>query len=231
MLTTLIRTLIMYIVIVLTLRAMGKKQLSDFEPSELVVTIMMSEIAALPVQDNSQPLLSSVFVILLLLVFEVVLSFAAYKCPRIRKAVYGFPSVFFEKGKIHIEEMEKQRFSVTDLMESVRNNGFASLCEVDYVIMETNGNLSVIPNSASRSITPADMGLTPSEALISYVIIDAGSIYEGNLKRLGFDGEWLKKQLEKENIRSVKDVFCFSADKSGNTFIMKNEIKNGSKNR
>lgn len=223
MLTTFIRTFIMYIVVVLTLRVMGKRQLSDFEPSELVATIMMSEVASLPVQDNTQPLLSSVIVIILLLFFEVILSFAAYKCPSVRKKIYGYPSIFFEKGKIHTAEMEKQRFSVTDLMEAIRNNGYAGLCEVDYVIMETNGNISVIPTATSRPLAPEDLNLKPPETLLSYVLIDDGSVYEGNLKALGFDSKWLKKQLDKEHIHSVKDVFYFSADKDGNTFLMKKE--------
>lgn len=209
MLTTFIRTFIMYAVVVLTLRIIGKKQLSDFEPSELVVTIMMSEVAAMPVQDNFQPILSSVIVIILLLIFEVSVSFFAFKSPKARKMIYGYPSVFFEKGKIHTAEMEKQRFSVTDLMEAIRNNGYASLSEVDYVIMETNGNLSVIPTDTD----------------ISYVLIDDGSVYEGNLKRLGFDENWLKNELNKDNIKSIKDVFYFSADRSGNTFLMKREDK------
>lgn len=210
MLTTFIRTFIMYTFVVLTLRIIGKKQLSDFEPSELVVTIMMSEVAAMPVQDNFQPIFSSIIVIVLLLVFEVAVSFCAFKSPKARKMIYGYPSVFFEKGKINTGEMEKQRFSVTDLMESIRNNGYASLSEVDYVIMETNGNISVIP--------------TDSE--LSYVLIDGGSIYERNLRRLGFDENWLKNALKKENIKSVKDVYYLSANKSGNIFLMKQEDKN-----
>lgn len=207
MLTTFIRTFIMYTFVVMTLRVIGKKQLSDFEPSELVVTIMMSEVAAMPVQDNFQPLFSSIIVILLLLVFEVAVSFTAFKSPKARKVIYGYPSVFFERGKINTKEMEKQRFSVTDLMESIRNNGYASLSEVEYVIMETNGNISVIPSNTE----------------LSYVLIDRGSVYERNLKRLGFDANWLKAELKKKNISSIKEVFYLSADKSGNTFLMKQE--------
>ena len=210
MLTTFIRTFIMYSLVVLTLRIIGKKQLSDFEPSELVVTIMMSEVAAMPVQDNLQPLISSITVILLLLVFEVAVSFGAFKSPKMRKMIYGYPSVFFENGKINADEMERQRFSVTDLMEAIRNEGYASLSEVNYVLMETNGNISVIPSSET-------------ETKLSYVIIDSGNIYEGNLKRLGLNKEWLFKELKKANINSVKEVFYFSADSSKNTFLMKQE--------
>lgn len=223
MLTILIRTIVMYVVVVLALRLMGKKQLSDFEPSELVVTIMISEIAAQPIQDNAQPLLSSVIVIILLLIFEVILSFIAFKSPKTRKILYGTPSVFFEKGKLNISEMERQRFSVTDLMESIRNNGNLSLSEVDYVIMETNGDISVIPSSQYRPVTPKDLNLKPEEDFASYIIIDGGKIYENNLKSLGFDESWLMKQLKKENIKSIKDVFYFSANENGETFLMKKE--------
>ena len=213
----------MYIVVVLALRLMGKKQLSDFEPSELVVTIMISEIASLPIQDNSQPLISSIIVIILLLIFEVILSFIAFKSPKTRKILYGTPSVFFEKGKLNIPEMERQRFSVTDLMEAIRNNGNSSLSEIDYVIMETNGDISVIPSSQYRPVTPRDLNITPEEDFVSYIVIDGGKIYENNLKNLGFDENWLMKQLKKENIRSIKDVFYFSANKNGETFLMRKE--------
>ena len=106
--------------------------------------------------------------------------------------------------------MERQRFSVTDLMEAIRNEGYASLSEVNYVLMETNGNISVIPSSET-------------ETKLSYVIVDSGNIYEGNLKRLGLNKEWLFKELKKANINSVKEVFYFSADSSKNTFLMKQE--------
>ena len=223
MLTILIRTIVMYIVVVLALRLMGKKQLSDFEPSELVVTIMISEIAAQPIQDNAQPLISSIIVIILLLIFEVILSFIAFKSPKTRKILYGTPSVFFEKGKLNISEMERQRFSITDLMEAIRNNGNSSLSEVDYVIMETNGDISVIPSALYRPVTPRDLNLAPEEDFVSYIIIDGGKIYKDNLKNLGFDENWLMKQLKKENLNSIKDVFYFSANKNGETFLMKKE--------
>lgn len=225
MLNTFLRTIIMYLFVVFALRIMGKRQLSDFEPSELVVTIMMSEVAALPVQDNSQPLLSSILIIVALLIFEIVLSFSAYRIGAVRKLIYGTPSVFFEKGKINVAEMEKQRFSVTDLMEAIRNEGYSTLSEVDYIIMETNGNISVIPSAPSRPVSPSDLGIKAEEMSLSYVLIDDGSLYENNLKRLGFNLEWLKAQLERKNVKSPKEVFYFSADKDGNTFLVKKDDK------
>ena len=220
MLTTSLRTVIMYAVVVITLRLMGKRQLSDFEPSELVVTIMMSEIAAMPVQDNTQPLISSILVILLLLIFEVILSFAAYKNAKIRKGLYGAPSLFYEKGKLNEAEMEKQRFNVTDLMEAIRNSGICSLSEVDYVLMETNGNISVIPSAKQSPPTASNLKIKTEEKLISYVLIDNGTIFEDNLKKLGFNRSWLDLQLKKKNIKSPSEVFFLSADKSENIVLM-----------
>ena len=216
MLTTFIRTIIMYFFVVLMLRLLGKRQIGELEPSELVVTIVISEVAALPIQDVSQPISNSLVAIFLLLILEVVLSFSAYKNLWARKFFYGTPSVFYEKGKINQKEMKKQRFNLNDLMECVRNTGVTSLADVDFVIMETNGNVSVIPAQAQS--TPSESA--PSSPFISYVIIDNGHINENNLNRLGFNQDWLLKQLKKRSIKSPDDVFCMTADMRQNTVII-----------
>ncbi len=216
MLTTFIRTIIMYFFVVLMLRLLGKRQIGELEPSELVVTIVISEVAALPIQDVSVPLANSLVAIFLLLTLEVVLSFSAYKCLWARKLFYGTPSVFYEKGKINQKEMKKQRFNLNDLMECVRNTGMTSLSDVDFVIMETNGNVSVIPTQAQSD----EQETAPSSPFISYVIIDNGNINENNLSRLGFDKNWLIKQLEKRKIKKPDEVFCMTADMRQNTVII-----------
>lgn len=223
--TTFIRTFIMYFFVVLTLRLMGKRQIGELEPSELVVTIVISEVAALPIQDTSQPLINSLIAIFLLLILEVVISFIAYKNFSVRKVLYGTPSIFYEKGVINQEEMKKQRFNLNDLMETVRNTGAVNLSEVDYVIMETNGNVSVIPSAQSRAVTPSDMGINSKPSLISYVIIDGGTLNKKNLKLMGYDEEWLIKQLKKNNLSSVSEVFCMTADQNGSVVIIPNLTK------
>ncbi len=216
MLTTFIRTIIMYFFVVLMLRLLGKRQIGELEPSELVVTIVISEVAALPIQDVSQPISNSLVAIFLLLILEVVLSFSAYKSFWARKFFYGTPSVFYEKGKINQKEMMKQRFNLNDLMECVRNTGVTSLSDVDFVIMETNGNVSVIPTHSQGS----EPEPTPNSPYISYVIIDNGNINENNLSRLGFDKNWLLNQLKKKKFRSPGEVFCMTADMRQNTVII-----------
>ena len=225
MFTTFIRTIIMYFFVVLTLRLLGKRQIGELDPSELVVNIVISEVAAMPIQATSESLVSSLVVIFLLLILEVLLSFGAYKSFAARKLFYGTPSVFYEKGIINQKEMKKQRFNLNDLMECVRNTGATSLSEVDFVIMETNGNVSVIPKTENRPIELADVGLSAAPVELSYIIIDNGAINQNNLKRLGYNEVWLEKQLKSKKIANSSEVFCMTADKSGEVVIITNEKK------
>ncbi len=229
MFTTFIRTVIMYFFVVLTLRLLGKRQIGELEPSELVVTIVISEVAALPIQDTSQSLVNSLVVIFLLLILEVLLSFSAYKSFSARKLFYGTPSVFYEKGIINQKEMKKQRFNLNDLMECVRNTGATSLSEVDFVIMETNGNVSVIPKTEHRTVSLSDAGLSAPAAQLSYIIIDNGNINTNNLSRLGYDHNWLQKQLKTKKIPHAREVFCMTANKAGEVVIITNERKRKNK--
>ncbi len=221
MFITFIRTIIIYFFMVLSLRMLGKRQIGELEPSELVVTIIISEVAAFPIQDTNQPVLTSLMAIALLLILEVLLSYGAYKSLKLRKLFFGTPSVFFEKGSINQTEMEKQRFNLNDLMETVRNTGATSLSEIEYILMETNGNVSVIPKPQNRPLTPSDMDMENlPPVFLSYVIIDNGNINYNNLNRLGFDEEWLLKQLKKNSFSKPVEIFCMTSDHLGNVVIM-----------
>ncbi|MBQ9756951.1 MAG: DUF421 domain-containing protein [Clostridia bacterium] len=232
MFVTFIRTIIMYFFVIISLRMLGKRQIGELEPSELVVTIVISEVAALPIQDTSQPIISSLLAIALLLVLEMLLSFGAYKNFALRKIFFGTPSVFYEKGKINQKEMARQRFNLNDLMETVRNTGATSLAEVDYVIMETNGNVSVIPKPDFGPATPRDLKIVPaSQNFISYVLIDNGHINDNNLRRLGFNREWLTKQLKSRKIPDASHIFCMTADRTGEIVIIKNDTHKERKKR
>ncbi len=221
MFITFFRTILMYFFVIFSLRLLGKRQIGELEPSELVVTIIISEVASLPIQDPSQPVITSLIVIMLLLILEIFLSFGAYKNPTMRKIFYGVPSIFYEKGVLHQDEMKRQRFNLNDLMETVRNTGSTSLSEVEYIIMETNGNVSVIPKSQYRPICLSDLSLEPqSRVFISYVIIDNGRLNRKNLARSGFDEKWLQKQLSSHNLSDISEVFCMTADSTGEIVII-----------
>ncbi len=223
MFTIFIRTVVMYFFVVLTFRLLGKRQIGELEPSELVVAIVISEVAALPIQDASQPLINSLIAIFMLIILEVLVSFGAYKSFGVRKVFFGTPSVFYEKGKINQKEMEKQRFNLNDLMECVRNTGATSLDEVDFVIMETNGNVSVIPTAQSRSVSTKDLNLKAQPTHLSYVIIDNGNVNHNNLRRIGMSEKQLKNRLRPYDIHDYNDVFCMTAAMDGRVVVIRKE--------
>ena len=226
MIITVLRTILMYIFEVITLRLMGKRQIGEFEPSELVVTIIISEIAAMPITEPGAPVLGSALAIMVLLILEIFLSYSAYKSVKIRTILYGKPSMLYQKGNLIQHEMKKQRFNVADLMEELRNNGAVSLSQVDFVLMETNGKVSVILKSEDSPVTPRDMELIPEPVHMSYVIIDNGNLVRSNMKRLGLDDEWLKKQLKNEKLSNIKDVFYLSFEQNtGRTVLIPQEGK------
>lgn len=226
MIITVLRTIIMYVFVVFILRIMGKRQIGELEASELVVTIIISEIAALPITNIGVPLSGCILAILILLIMEIFLSQAAYKSVSVRTVLYGKPSTLFKKGRINQSEMEKQRFNVADLMEEIRNSGAISLNQIDYVVMETNGKVSVILNAENSPVTPSDMNLKPSPVYMNYVIIDNGNLIKTNMERLGLNDEWLNEQLKKSKIDHIKEVFYLSfEEQTGKTVIIPKELK------
>ena len=218
-----IRTIIIFFFITGVFRLMGKRQIGELQASELVVAILISEIASVPIQDSSNSLLFSLMAILVLLTCEVTLSLICQKFPRIRRTVFGEPSVLVERGKINQKEMRRQRLSISDLMENIRNSGVGSISEIEYLIVETNGKASAIQKGANSPVTPKDLNLTVPDKEISYIIIDDGKIFEHNIKHLGFDQNWLRTQIKNHKLKSPKDVYYMSATKSGEVFLYSKE--------
>jgi uncharacterized membrane protein YcaP (DUF421 family) len=205
------------------LRFMGKRQIGELEPSELVVAIIISQLASMPIQDPAKSLSNSFVGIFTIVSLEIISSFIAYRSKKFRSMIYGTPSILLEKGKINQKEMEAQRFNINDLMEELRQHGIYNPSEVDYVIMETSGSVSVIFNSDNRPTTPKDMKLTVPPVELCYVIIDLGTINYENLKHLNFDKKWLDEKLKKNKIKNIKDVFYMGADRNGEVYLVKNE--------
>ncbi len=212
MIITVLRTIIIYFTVVLSLRLMGKRQIGELEASELVVTIIISEIAALPITDSGAPLAGNILAILILLTLEIVLSYLAYRFVPIRVLLCGKPSTFFCRGKLYQKEMEKQRFSLGDLMEEIRGSGATGLSQVDSVIMETNGRVSVILRGEHSPVTPQDLNIPPGEVCLSYVLIDNGHLIRQNLTRFGLNDIWLKQRLSEYHVRHIRDVYYMSVE-------------------
>ncbi len=224
MIITILRTLIMYLIVVGVLRMMGKRQIGELEASELVVTIIISDIAAMPITNTEVPILVNIVGILMLMVLEVILSFVAFKSPRARRFMYGRPSTFYKNGKFDQKEMQRQRFNVADIMEEVRGNGASNLNEVEYIVMETNGKVSVILKSEESPVTPKQMNIKTEPVRMSYIIVDNGSIIYGCMKMLGLNQEWLNRQLKENGLKSANEVFFMSFEQNtGNVVIVPKE--------
>lgn len=197
---------------VVALRIMGKRQIGELQPSELVVAIMISDLATTPVSDINIPLMAGVIPILTLLVFEVVISFINLKSEGFRNIMTGKPTVIIKNGVISQNELRKMRFSIEDLMEQLRLKGVFSISDVYMAILETNGELSIVENSSKRPVITQDLNLTVKQDRIPFVIISDGKLRKEHLKESGFDEKWVKDTINKYNIENIEDVFLFSID-------------------
>lgn len=198
MLVTLLRTILIYIVVVCGLRIMGKRQLGELQPSELVVTILVSDIATLPIQDPGFSLLGGAVPILTLVCFEVLLSAATLKSRRLRRLVSGTPRIVIRDGVIDQREMKNLRYSVDDLMELLRSGGYFNLQEIGYAIVETTGKLNVCPKAACKPVTPQDMKLSVSGDMGEFpiLIVSDGRVVEKGMEFCGITREWVEEQAK-----------------------------------
>ncbi len=207
-----IRTVILYILVVFALRVMGKRQIGELQPSELVVAIMISDLATTPVSDINIPLMAGIIPILTLLVFEVVISFTTLKSEGFRNLLSGKPAVIIKNGVISQRELKKMRFSIEDLLEQLRLKDIFSISDVYMAILETNGELTVVEKSSKKTVTAEDLNLTVKQEKIPLVIISDGKLRKEHLKESGFDKKWVLDTIREYNIDKIEDVFIFSID-------------------
>lgn len=220
MLVLIIRTLILYGAVVFSMRIMGKRQMGELQPSELVVAIMISDLASVPMQAIDIPLLSGIVPVLTLIVAEVCLSFFSAKYKTARKILSGKPSILIYNGRINISELRRLRFSINDLLEELRTAGSHNILDIEVAVLETNGKLSIIEKSGARSVTVRDLNLKDAaDDGLPFIIVSEGSFNKQELKRACMSEEEAIKLLEKNGIKNVSDVFLASLDVSGNLYL------------
>lgn len=224
-----IRTLVLYLVIVSGLRLMGKRQLGELQPSELVVTILISNLATLPIEETSVPLLGGVGPILLLVCFEVVVSWISLKSRRARRLISGQPVTVIQDGKIMEDRLRDLRFSLDDLMEELRQNSVFDIRDVEYAVVETNGKLSVHQRYGARPLTPDTIGLAKpdSDCPPPVVVISDGQLLSQSLTSCGLNQSWLEKQLKHHSLK-LEEVFLMVCDRNAAYFLLPKE-KTGKK--
>lgn len=222
MLISILRTLVLYVFIIFAIRLMGKRQISDMQPSELVVTLVVSDIASLPMQNTSQPLLSGVIPVLVLVSLEIATSVIMMKSRKIRKLVCGSPVVVISDGEIMQNEMRRLRLTTEDLFAQLRQQDIFNLDDVQYCIVETNGTVSVLEKPGRRTPSLEQLGLRVEDNKLETVVISDGELLTSALS-LCEKKESDVINILKENNKTLSDVFIMTLDRSGNYKIIDRE--------
>jgi len=186
---------------------MGKKQVGQLQPSELVVALIIADLAAVPMSEVGIPLINGIIPIITLFIMEELLSYISMKSERARGLISGKPSILIERGTIIEDELRRIRYNINDLLEQLRLKNFSNVEDVNYAILETSGQLSVIPKEEKSPVTLKDMNLKAKTQHLPVTVIIDGRIISDNLYKIGLSNNWLADQLRKNSIKSSEDVF------------------------
>lgn len=218
MLICFFRAVILYLVLILVIRLMGKRQLGQMEATEFVVTMLIADLAAVPMQDESTPLLDGLIPILVVLAIELILSVWVYHSIPIRRFFCGKPVILIENGKLLQKNMRKTRVNPDELTEHLRLRGVVDISSVRFAILETNGSVSVLPQSKYTPASAKDAGIETQEVNLAYTLVSQGKLMRHNLRLAGRTEAWVEEQLQKHNCR-LCDVFLLTADESGKLYF------------
>lgn len=218
------RTIILYLLIIIGIRLMGKRQVGELEPSELVLDLIIADLAAVPMQDFGIPLLAGIVPIVTLLCLTLILSVCTMRNVRFRALICGKPSIIVAHGKIKQDEMRRNRFTVDELAEELRGQGYTDLATISYAILETNGRVSVLPYAKNMPPTAMELGCTPPETGLPVVIISDGRLLSHNMALRGLDEKWLKKKLHEQGAKVVRDVFLLTVDEANGVYCALREV-------
>lgn len=219
-----VRTIILYLLVVAGIRLLGKHQVGELEPIEFVLALLIADLASVPMQNNGIPLVAGVVPIVTLLCLSMVLSVLTMKCPRLRGLLSGRPSLLIANGKIDQREMRRNRFTVDELLEELRLQGCESPAMVRYAVLETNGQVSVLPYAVHRPPNAADLDLTPADPGLPVVLVSDGRLQRSALKERGLDEVWLSRQLKSHKLSSYKEVFLMTVDDENKVLVIPKEI-------
>ncbi|MBR2704237.1 MAG: DUF421 domain-containing protein [Clostridia bacterium] len=200
MLINFVRAIILYIIVLIVIRAMGKREIGQLQTFEFVIAIMIADLATIPMSEVGVPIINGIAPIFGLLVMQMLISYFNMKSIKLRGIICGKPSILIYRGKIDEKNMIKERCTINELQERLRALNIDSIADVEYAILETSGQLSVIEKPEKRNTKPEDFGIIPEYEGISYDLVIDGVIMHENLKLLGKNYKWLKKEVNKFNI-------------------------------
>lgn len=224
MINTFIRVSIIYILVLLVMRLMGKREIGQMQPFELVIAIMIADLAAVPMSDTGIPITSGIIPILALLLFQLIISFINLKSITLRKIICGKPQMLIFRGKIDEKALKKEKMTINELQERLRQKDIFSIGDVEYAILETSGDISIIQKPEKRNTIPEDFNILPEYEGIPYDLIIDGKVMHENLKQIGRDERWLKKEVEKFKIKP-EEALVVTFDGKGQIFCQAKEKK------
>lgn len=224
MITIFLRTLIIYIIISAVLRCMGKRQVGELELSDLVATLLLSEVAALPIADHNMPLLAALLPILAVLALEIIITYLKTKWNPLKKLLEGKPSILIRRGKLDQGELEKMRISIEELVSECRLQGYSDLSDIDYAILEQEGQLSILPRADKQPLCAEDIHIKPNDRGLAHPIVMDGEIHDAHLAMVGRDRAWLAKECARRGC-NIKDVFLMTVDDAGGISFTQKEKK------
>lgn len=224
MLVTFFRAILLYTIVLIVMRLMGKREIGQLQPFELAISIMIADLASIPMTDTGVPISNGIIPILGLLVMHLLISIINLKSIKAREIICGKPRILIYRGCIDEKALKKERFTINELEERLRGNNVVNLGDVEYAILETSGNITVIQKPEKRNTIPEDFNIVPDYEGISYDLVVDGKIMDKNLKKLGKNYQWLKNQVAKFNIRP-EEALVVTIDGKGQIFCQEKEKK------
>ena len=222
MLIVFLRSIVLYIIVLIVMRLMGKREIGQLQPFELAIAIMIADLAAVPMAETGIPISNGIIPILGLLVMHLIISFLNLKSMKIREILCGKPAILIYRGKIDEKALIKERFTINELEERLRGNNIMNLGDIEYAILETSGQVTVIPKPEKRNVIAEDLNITPEYEGISYDLVVDGKVMNKNLKKIGKDYNWLKKEVKKFNM-NPEEALIVTYDGKGQIFCQKKE--------
>ena len=222
MLVLFIRSILIYIIVLVVMRLMGKREIGQLQPFELVISIIIADLAAIPISNSGIPLTNGIIPILGLLVMDLIISIGNMKSMKFRQFISGKPSILIYRGKINEKVLRKERFTINELQERLRDKNIMNLGDVEYAILETSGQINVIQKPSKRTTIPEDFNIEPEYEGISYDLVIDGNIMYDNLSILEKNYEWLKKEVKKFGYKP-EEALVVTIDGKGQIFSQKKE--------
>ena len=226
MATAFARTILLYVILIVGIRAMGKRQIGELEPIELVLMLLISDLAAVPMQDFGIPLLNGVVPIVTLLSLSMLLSFFSMKSVRFHRLVCGNPTTLIKEGVIQQAAMRRNRFTLDELIDELRAQGVTDLSTVKYAVLETNGQLSVLLYPADAPATPRQLGkAVRDDVSLPTVLINDGHVMKNGLTDKGLDRAWLDRTVRAHGFRDAREILLLTVDDAGKVLCVGKEGK------